>query len=843
MATGPTARIPLAQGQKNGLVTTYDRHASFAARLIRRQVNQTIFDATKPQFVFGFDRHRAPRDGIDHARTAPHERMPMRQVASVGIASGNATTNHATGIPSLTSGGGYRNQRHVAVPEGHASTAPAATAAMSRLITPAVSKDAFTSGSAMDSISAAGTRHDPSRIEPSGYIARNVVLSGRTQVTEIPVGHPPAEVHDYSHSGTEGPKESVPARSFIPETAAGSVSSKSDFLPGGSPPRSLAQRRPISLHQHPADVEPGQRLPLKMSSMAIARQSQNSRAERAIDMPSRPGRPSVNYQALSKAISRRSLTGGISEAGLAPMESHEYGQSDTSSATPAGHGIAQSNRTAMDSSHLTLSHSIKVSPAITATAAGPEPDASLITHDLQGEPKIAEIHRSALPIRPMLQSDSVLRSASAQPWDGYWHPAPRHHQIRDGLPILRNHELQRASRVTAPGIHASPFLMHRHDNLLTLHKTIAQQTGTAAANHIVSIPNARDAAPPVNRSFARPHIGHDPFFNIASHDAAMSTRISRSPSPSEGIAPDGYLPPQPWHRYNAPALALRRANTPSAHALAIRAIAPATTGTAQRTDQSIGYADEPSGTASLPLTIHGREHLMAGNTPVLTTGNDMRAYRTPDYRAPDAAATGSAVATSAAAVGHTSPAIPDLMESAIGTPPVLRRLMKNLNPVPLPLSHATLDRTTPWPINRQPMSTANTGTLFTAGAHVSGSRHETQSFQGNLGTSSKWTHEAAEWPLAVMRRAPAQLMRASGDTTATATHFSYPATPEDRYGVVPAPNEISRQASDALPREASPTAAFPSGQPDSDEIAEHAWRIMAERLVIEQERRGLAKWP
>ena len=34
-----------------------------------------------------------------------------------------------------------------------------------------------------------------------------------------------------------------------------------------------------------------------------------------------------------------------------------------------------------------------------------------------------------------------------------------------------------------------------------------------------------------------------------------------------------------------------------------------------------------------------------------------------------------------------------------------------------------------------------------------------------------------------------------------------------------------------------------AGQIDTEEIAEQVWRIMAERLVVEQERRGLAKWP
>lgn len=826
MAMGPTARIPLVQRQKNGLEATYDRHASFAARLISRQANQTSFDTEKFQFVYGLNRHRMPRDGIDHARTAPHELMPMRQTASVGIASDNAVTNHGSGIPPI---------------------------ALGRLITPMASNNASTSGSAVDSISPASARRDSLAIEPSGHIARNTVLSGRTQVAEIPAGHPPAEAHGYSKSSTDVPQESVLTRSFMPETAAESVSSKSGFLSGGNLPRSLAQRRPISLHQHPADVEPNQRLPLKMSSMAITRQFQNN---------------PVNHQALFKTISGRTLTDGVSKAGFAPPESHEYGRRDKSPATPAGHGIAQSNRTepgGTGSSHPMLSRSIKISPAITATVAGPEPDASLITHDLQGNTKVADVHRSALSIGPIFQSDSIYSSALPQRPDDYSHPAPQQqHQILDRLPILRNHELQRVSWVTAPGIHASPFRGHRHDNLLTLHKTIAQRTSTVAANHVASAPDAIETAPQVNRSFARTNVGHDPFFNTASHPTAsitgaqpalqhsrislssiaahdaMSARISRSRSLSEGTDPGGYLSPQPWHRYNAP-LASRRINTHSAHGLTTLAITPGITSAAPRLDRSIGYAVGPLSPASLPLTIHGREHLMAGYTPALTTGNYMHTNRASDATE----IIGSAVTTPATAVdlSRTSPVIPSFMESAIGTPPVLRRLMKNLNPVPLPLSRATSGRATPWPINRQPMSAGNASTPFTVGSNVSGSRHDAKPFQGSPGALSNWTHEAAERPLVVMQRAPVRLMRASGDTTSASTHFSYPATPEDRYGVVPAPNEISRQASGALPGEASRTAVSPSGQPDSDEIADHAWRMMAERLVIEQERRGLAKWP
>lgn len=852
MATAPTARMPLVQRQKNGLKTTYDRHASFAARLISRQANQTSFDTKKFQLVYGLNHHRTPRDGVDHARTASHELMPMRQTASAGIAFDNAATNHDSGIPPFASEGGGRNiplvHRRVAVSAG-ASTRPIA---LSRLITPLASNNAPTSGSVADSISPAGARHNSFTIEPSGHIARNAVLSGRTQVAEIPVGHPPAETHDYSSSSTEGPQESIPARSFIPETAAESVSSKSGFLPGGSLPRSLVQRRPISLHQHPADIEPGQRLPLKMSSMAIARQSQSSRAEPTINTPSRPDRSSVNDQALSKTISRRALTGGISEAGFAPSGSHEYGRRDKPSAAPAGRGIAQSNRTepgGTDSSHLTLSRSIKASPAMTATAAGPGSDASLITHDLQGNAKMADVHHSALSsIGPAFQSDSIYRSALPPQPDGYSQLAPQQHQVRDGLPIPRNHELQRVSRVTTPGIHTSPFRGDRHDNLLAVHKTIAQRTRIVAANHVFPAPDATETAPQVNRSFARTDIGHDPFFStaqhsrislssIAAHDATTSARISRSQSPSEGIAPGSYLSPQPWHRYNAP-MASRRINTQSAHGcLTTFAITPGITGAAPRVDRSIGYADGPSSPASLPLTIHGRRHLTAGYTPALNMQSDRAAS--------DTTAIGSAVATptTAADFNQPFPAIPGFMEGAVGVPPMLQRLMKNLNPVPLPLSRATSGQATPWPINRQSMSAGNAGTLFTAGANMSGSRHDAKPFQGSLGASSKGTHGVAERPLAVMQRAPAQLMRASGGTTGASTHFSYPATPEDRYGVVPAPNEISRQASDALPGEASRTAVSPSGQPDSDEIAEHAWRMMAERLVIEQERRGLAKWP
>jgi hypothetical protein len=65
--------------------------------------------------------------------------------------------------------------------------------------------------------------------------------------------------------------------------------------------------------------------------------------------------------------------------------------------------------------------------------------------------------------------------------------------------------------------------------------------------------------------------------------------------------------------------------------------------------------------------------------------------------------------------------------------------------------------------------------------------------------------------------------------------------PEERYGLVPAPHPVPGGVRGAPGSEVA-AAESSIGKPDADEIAEQAWRLISERLVIEQERRGLAPW-
>jgi hypothetical protein len=88
------------------------------------------------------------------------------------------------------------------------------------------------------------------------------------------------------------------------------------------------------------------------------------------------------------------------------------------------------------------------------------------------------------------------------------------------------------------------------------------------------------------------------------------------------------------------------------------------------------------------------------------------------------------------------------------------------------------------------------------------------------------------------------IMRLTGEAAGASTH-SFPSarreTPEDQYGVVPAPNQ-GGGGSHGVPDNEGAAAESSAGKPDADEMAEQAWRLISERLVIEQERRGLTQW-
>ena len=104
---------------------------------------------------------------------------------------------------------------------------------------------------------------------------------------------------------------------------------------------------------------------------------------------------------------------------------------------------------------------------------------------------------------------------------------------------------------------------------------------------------------------------------------------------------------------------------------------------------------------------------------------------------------------------------------------------------------------------------------------------------------SNWKPGSEGRPLAVLQRAQDKLLRASGQG---GNALASPGGPEERHGLV---SPASEAAGKPIIR-AGHANEIPEpgpGEPDADETAEHVWRIMAERLVIEQERRGLAKWP
>ncbi|HVW65516.1 MAG TPA: hypothetical protein VHB01_10915, partial [Nitrosospira sp.] len=95
--------------------------------------------------------------------------------------------------------------------------------------------------------------------------------------------------------------------------------------------------------------------------------------------------------------------------------------------------------------------------------------------------------------------------------------------------------------------------------------------------------------------------------------------------------------------------------------------------------------------------------------------------------------------------------------------------------------------------------------------------------------------EAAVW---------GRIMRATDDADGGSAH-SFPLarqeSPEDRYGVVPAPFQSPRGAHGAPGGEVA-AAESSAGKPDTDEMAAQTWRLISERLMIEQERRGLTSW-
>ncbi|MGH8683742.1 MAG: hypothetical protein ACREUM_00165, partial [Nitrosospira sp.] len=181
-----------------------------------------------------------------------------------------------------------------------------------------------------------------------------------------------------------------------------------------------------------------------------------------------------------------------------------------------------------------------------------------------------------------------------------------------------------------------------------------------------------------------------------------------------------------------------------------------------------------------------------------------------------------------------------------GTRPMMRRrLQNNLHSIasaPPTLPDAPHRRAIARSTSHRGASVGNAGAVVPADTRIADDQYAVGSYQETHGAYSGWTPGAAGRPLVIARRTSGQLMRASGDAASASAYSPLPATPEDRHGVVPAPREGLREIDGAPGSETFGITAPSQGEHDPEEIAEQAWRIMMERLVIEQERRGLAEW-
>ncbi len=872
--TGAVARIPLIQKKQHASEAMYRRNASFIEGLISRRVNRTGFDLGNTNFVFRLNRHAASKYGNDDVWNTSNNLKPIGHGTSDDITPNKAGQHHGANMPLLPAmpDGADRNnslmRRGITMSGGHSSPSsiiPDSAIARSTPRNSIKSLDAGELGTYdHDGLNLRRAfvpkkdRADSPAIKPSENIARSAALSE----VKIPGNSSPAETHDYSRSNTNVMHESDHTRS-LSVRAAESVFSNPVFFSGNSLPRSLVQRSPLSLHQRSSDLSTNQRLPLRISPMVITRKLKTSHAGLATVVPARSEWLPINHRTLYKTVGRQNLGNGGAEAGFALPENSGYDRMGESATRPTPHNIARSSETETRRTSRfdpMLNQPITFSPVISAIPEAAAPYADLITPDFQGSTKATDVRRSVRPIEPVIQPGPIFKSALPQRSNDNFHRTPLHRHIGNELPMHRTHALQRSSRITAPDIHASPFQAHQDDNLQS--KIIAQRSSSIASTYVASTPDATGMAPQVGQSLAPTHVGHVPFFNttshltpgvtgaqpamqrspislssVAAHHTGISSRLSRvaPPSPFDAMTGGSYLSLKQGHRFNNP-LASRPAGAQSAHGLANLGIPPAITSTISRINRFIGHADRSLGSAARPLTIHGLESLGAGYAPVPGVATNLRASSAPDATGTDTAPT----AATASGFDPASHVIKRFTQNAAGAPPMLRLLEKNLNPGFLPLSRATPGRTAPWALTRQPMTASNASASFTADANLSDSQQGARGFQGDPGTFSKSTPGAAERPLAIVQRMPAQPMRMPGERTSDEPYHDLP---EDRHGVVPAPYQVSRQVSDDLPGKASRTAVSPSSEPDSDEIAEHAWRLMMERLIIEQERRGLAKWP
>lgn len=606
-----------------------------------------------------------------------------------------------------------------------------------------------------------------------------------------------------------GIQESLPIQLVESSIASGKPTRRSDgFLPA-----MLARRPVIAMSYHPTDLQtrwhsPLTQTPLTLGSIPVARQLQRSGSGRMEDQPLYAYRRPVGLPAVSEAIIRRktanvNLWESKSEMKSAPWQTPADGSTDESQSSPA----------------VELESSGASEPGVSTTII-PTPSATSVPGLLRGS-KILSRQHSRVPNQSLLRSVPLHLTASSG-------------LMRSALPV--SHSLPGTSQ-DFPRFHVLP----------------PQPALQRKQTHGVKLPQMHDKPLISPETFVQraAEIGNDPASTVATKSipqpasstivrADVETRISRL-SMSEGAVPGRYALGAVRNQdvsMNFPVA--RQANPSGADMIMtnkhyMESSAPHIL---RRVDRSPLSDNPPTNSISSSIgqmaSLHHPKLIPAGSRLISTSPADLQA-------------SGIARAT-AERVMRVSYPLNTISRFSLNAPVFLRtavqRLPGNRHTVPLSLPYAISRR-----INGGTTATARPAGIERLGitnASASG-RTEAHAFSDPSGVASSqrtslWhSNQAAgvaERPLVAVQRVPSKLMDAPHETPNVMRN---PDRPEDRYGVVSPANEVSGETR-VVPGGAPSTAAAAQQVSDPEEIAEQAWRMIAERLVIEQERRGLTKW-
>lgn len=729
-----------------------------------------------------------------------------------------------------------------------------------------------------------------------GHIARKAALSGYPQTANASANN--AHVGDAfsgsnakRYQGREG-TESIGTPLPVSMDAAAHGPARSHTLPDGISSRLLVQRSISFAYRYPVELESRPRLPLTARSGAsgvIARQSQNNGSGGMAGRLHETSHPLESFQvppgqpASPEIIRKRGGSRAISET--EPVSKGVMPDIAPSDGTPSGQIIVHHGDGRVRHDERAL-HRLPVSSPMITTRRN--------TSSTQSSLRLAPMH---------LTGASRLPELPLQPLNGRSHRSPEKQPVGDGLPGTGDIALQRLSKPGAPktpsnlpdaaGIHMPPPQAHQYGSAPILRETITQSAGSIMTSRDAATIGGTGIVPHMDRLAAHPK--PDPASHILLQRAArisqaqpLVQRLPGNESPwghwepsNPGTARHRDMPssvrelsrPAPLHLTKAIRLSrmvsqsppelitreihasLYQANRhdlrqPGNRPLLRKTVAPSTGNTEMndfsatpdvadampRLDHSIARADRFSYFAELPPAPHGLRYsdadlrhkpAMAGNAQV--------------------SGVLSAATAAFSATPSATPAIRRLAAGISGMRPVAqRRLQSNSHPIasiPETSPGARRKWATTWPTGHEGTGSSHAGTALAADIEVAENLHGVGPSQEIPNVHSGWTPDAAGRPLVMTRRTSGQLMRTTGEMASAPAYSLSSATPEDRYGVVPAPHEGLREAHSTSDSKTPGIGAPSRGEPDPEEIAEQAWRIMVERLVIEQERRGLAKWP